>query len=356
MLTMGVSMLQKVRTDVDTTLKQFFDENKALAEPIDKNYLDLWGAIAKLSKTGGKRLRPYMVMVAYQGYGGHNYEAMIPVAAAQELLHLGLTIHDDIIDRDFMRYGIKNVSGLYYDRYKTMIPDDEERAHYARSTAILAGDMVLSGAYQMVVGSGVTDAQKTVAQRYLGKAMFNVAAGELLDTESPHVPMGSHDPIKIANFKTATYSFVAPLLTGAAVAGADVANMTKLEEYGRNLGIAYQLRDDVLGMFGDVELTGKSNKGDIREGKPTYMMQAAFRMAGEGTEVLQALVGKSDITEKETQQVRAIVENCGAKAAAEQLIEEYASKAVAALEHLTISAEMYMALEELVHTATRRVR
>lgn len=349
------TLLDCVKTDTSALIDTYFESKLTAAAKLDADYLKLWQTMATLAKAGGKRLRPYMTVLAYYAFGGKSYELIRPVAVAQELLHLCLLVHDDIIDRDFVRYGIDNVSGTYLNEYEKLIPDPSTRIHFANSAAILAGDLLLAGAYELIATSKLDDTLKLKAQSRLSESIFNVAGGELLDTESVLHHFSQVDALKIAKYKTSSYSFVGPLCTGAELAEASQEQITLLAEFGTALGIAFQMTDDILGVFGDSDITGKSNLGDLSEGKRTYMMQKAFELCTETEKTtLATLVGKPNLQENEAEQIREILITSGAKEVTETLLATYAEDARKCLDALHINSRYADELAALIEVSTIR--
>ncbi len=344
-----------VKQRVNQFLDDFYAARVVRSDLLDAHYGDLWRAVQSLGLAGGKRYRSYLLLLAYDTYGGLEYEAVLPCAAAQELLHLSLLIHDDIIDKDLIRYGQDNVAGLMKKTYLSLGAGDQAN-HLAASAALLAGDLLLSSAYEIIAASNLSDRQKNQATLQLSESMFFVAGGELLDTESGVRGVASL-PLKIADYKTARYSFVTPLLTGALLADAPAQEFRTLEDFGVALGIAYQLRDDYLGMYGDEAVTGKSTLGDIREGKRTYLVQQALgRASAAERKLLGALLGKADVSRAEADTVRQIVERCGAKSVALEKIAGYAAVASQALQRLQIGADARKSFERVMLQATERTK
>src|SRR5690606_2950472 len=220
-------------------------------------------------------------MLAYQTFGGEDYPAVLPVAVAQELLHVSMLIHDDIIDEDYLRHDTDNVSGIYVKRYARYPLAEGQRSHFANSAALIGGDLLISAAYQVLASARISEQQKQQATDLLGEAIFVVCGGELLDTESSFIDLSEIDALKIAQLKTASYSFVSPLLMGAVLAGTDQKTQTTLRQFGSALGIAFQLADDILGLYGEEAVTGKSASSDLRQGKRTYMLLKALELLGD---------------------------------------------------------------------------
>ena len=144
---------------LDRTLNDYFERSIHAATAIDPSYRQLWETLYGLIRSGGKRLRPQMTILAYETFGGKDAELIIPIAAAQELLHFSLLIHDDVIDRDYTRYGTQNVAGTYKTIYSRFLTDNTDKVHFAHSAAILAGDLMLSGAHELISASQLSKSQ-----------------------------------------------------------------------------------------------------------------------------------------------------------------------------------------------------
>lgn len=347
-------LLTDVRQDVNTYLLEFFDAQINRAQSYDTEYAGLWRSLKTVAMAGGKRLRPYMTVLAYQSFGGKDNTSVLPVAAAQELLHVSMLIHDDIIDKDYTRHDKDNVSGIYMNKYQIHELATAETKHFANSAALIGGDLLISAAYRAIETAQLDVGQKMLARDLLGEAIFIVCGGEFLDVESSFKDMKDIDALKIAQLKTASYSFVSPLLMGAVLAGADQKMQQNIRGFGSALGIAFQLADDILGLYGQEEVTGKSASSDLRQGKRTYMLLKALELAGDEKKTLQQLVGKKDITESELAQARRIIETSGAKAATEELIDAYATTAEQKLDAFNLADDMKDQFINLIKLATRR--
>lgn len=266
--------LRATKVLTDTHIKRYCEGRKTNARQISPRYVALWDSIESLILAGGKRLRPHLLFTTYIAYANNGtIEDVIPAAVAQELLHSAMLIHDDIIDRDTMRYGVKNVPGQYDALYSPFITEDSERAHMSMSAGILAGDILLSDAHRMLRSLTLPDERVNLAKEILACSVFEVVGGELLDTEVSFLPTGIIDAETIAKFKTASYSFKSPLTMGATLAGVSEGELYLLTQLSESLGIGYQLRDDILGVFGDESKTGKSASHDIIEGKRTFLVE-----------------------------------------------------------------------------------
>lgn len=340
---------------VNHALEDFFSSQIASAETIGPRYVTLWRTMERLVIKGGKRLRPLMTIKSYQAFGGTDVHAILPTAVAQELLHASLLIHDDIIDNDDIRYGIANINGTYKKEYAAYLKDPADTTHYAHGAAILAGDLLLAAAHAQIATSLIEERHKLIAQRLLAASIFEVAGGELLDTEAAFIPVD--DPLSIARYKTAGYSFIYPLLTGAMLADAPEVAVTILREFAEKIGIAYQLSDDLLGIFGDPSQTGKSASSDISEGKRTYMVERFYANATtQQITQFNTYFGKRDSNPGEIEMIRQLLVSSGAKSDTEALMDQYSSEASDLLERLETEFSSHEHLHELVARATKRTR
>lgn len=344
--------IQKI---IDQTLVEFFESSIKKAREIDGHYETLWKNLYDLHISGGKRLRPKIVLMSYAAFGGVDYAAIAPVACAHELLHFSMLVHDDIIDRDIMRYGVDNINGRYEKLYASLLPSKSDQSHYANSAALIAGDLMLAAANRLINESSLSSDVKVTLQRIMYDSIFDVAGGQLLDTESTFRPLGSIDALKIAHFKTASYSFVGPLLTGASLAGASKKDVETLRNLGMNLGIGYQLTDDLLGVFGDQTKTGKSNTGDIREGKRTYLIERTVKLLSPTKlKEFEAHFGKLDATDADIAIVKDLIIQSDAKSETEELINQYTKQATKSLDALHVPKKSHEQFAELIKSATKR--
>lgn len=352
-------MSDLLKTDADTVtlvndvINSFMSKNAARAAAISPYYEQLWREVERLIQSGGKRVRPRLTITAYQAFGGTNIDQVIPVAASQELLHLSLLVHDDIIDRDFVRYGVDNVTGRYDNSHYLLVENENDRLHYAQSAAILAGDLLLSGSYQIMLESSIETELLAAIQHIHGRSIFEVAGGELLDTESAFRLPGMINAKAVAVYKTASYTFIGPLLIGATLAGASDDEKVLLAEYARNLGIAYQLRDDVIGVFGDEETIGKTTTGDIREGKYTFMVEQFYvNASADEKTAFDKHFGDKDVTREGVEIVKKLLVSSGALQKTEEAITEYADEAARALKALSFDEKSDLAV--MIDTVTKR--
>ena len=253
----------------------------------------LWHRIGSALQ-GGKRARPRLVKLGYDAFSPPDNhppsespgdgDRVVLLGCAFELLHTSLLMHDDVIDRDFTRRGRPTLSALYRNEAVAAGRSLPEAEHTGHSAAIISGDMLLATAISMAVRAGRSLAQAPALETFFQLAIHQAGAGELEDLlySLGRSPATVHQVLRMEELKTASYSFRFPLQAGALLAGATVAEAESLAGVGGQLGLAYQLIDDVLGTFGDPVRTGKSVDSDLREGKSTILTamaaaQPAFR-------------------------------------------------------------------------------
>ncbi len=343
---------ESIKQECDEWLEDYFQKAIHGAETIDHGYEILWRAIKNTTMAGGKRIRPYLFLLSYVSFGGEKNDQSLQIAAIHELLHQFLLIHDDVIDRDYVRHGEPNVAGQLLGRFEEL---GENGRHFADSAAILAGDLLQSDVYRIINESPIPSTAKRSITCNVHTAIQQVAAGELMDVEAVIRNPEESDPINVAKYKTASYSFVLPLLNGAALAGASEHECEIIQQFGTTIGIAYQIQDDILGLFGDEDKTGKSTMSDLREGKHTLLIQLALKhgVADEKQIIKQAL-GNAELTVEQADVVRNIIRTTGSYDMTSQILTEYIDHAALLLNQLAFDEANKHLFSELIDQLTRR--
>lgn len=297
-----------------------------------------------------------MVAAVFDGLGGVQSRAVAPVGAAFELLHTALIVHDDVIDRDFVRRGRPNISGIYRDRARSAGVDRDEAEHRGLSAAVVAGDLALFYSYRFIDRSGIDGAMRAHLLDLMDEALFASAAGELLDLDySGAIAIPTVESIlAMGRLKTAVYSFEVPLKAGAVLAEAPDAVVASMGDFGREVGTAYQIVDDILGVFGDTEVTGKSATSDLREGKRTVLV--AHAAATEVWSLIAPTFGSPQLSDDEAATLRVRLEESGARSYAERLLADHIARARAVLGRDHIPEPLRRTLEPLIDQVIRRGR
>lgn len=340
---------------VSSVLDTFLAAKQEQAQTLHPHYAELWDEISRLIQSGGKRLRSRMVLLSYGMFGGKDPQGVAPAAAAQELLHLGMLIHDDIIDRDYVRYGVNNIAGGYLHKYQPFLDDAADRRHFAQSASILAGDLLLSESYRLMATSKVSAETILSIQELLSQGVYEVIGGELIDTELAFRTDAIITAETVARHKTASYTFILPMMVGARLAGATATDQAHLRDFCQHLGIAFQFRDDIIGVFGNEAETGKTTIGDIREGKRTYMVEQFYELATQvQKDEFERYFGNVSVTPEQAEIVRQLLIDSGARAHTEAAIVQYEAHARAALSSLVVNPAHQAELETLIIVATTR--
>ena len=322
----------------DEALRRLLDEGRARAAATAPEHARLWEALAAATE-GGKRFRPALVTAAHEAFGGTCFAPAVEVGAAVELLHTAFVIHDDVIDGDDLRRGRLNVSGTFRAYALTWGASPDDAGAFGRTAGILAGDLALAAAIRAVATCGASTAVTRRLLDLFDVALHTTAAGELADVRlSLEVGTASlPESLTMEEQKTSVYSFALPLQAGALLAGADDRTLRRLGEAGRTMGIAFQLVDDLLGVFGDPARTGKSATNDLRTRKQTPLLTHA--QSTPEWELIRSYVGR-DLTDGELNDVRRLLTVSGSRRFVEELAEAHLSTARAVVEQLGISLDL----------------
>lgn len=349
--------LAEFKIKLDTVLDDLFAIKIEAAREVDEEYAQLLSQMHDFIVRGGKRLRPYLAYLSYQGYGGKDEESILHVAAALELYHNAWLIHDDIIDRDIIRYGGPNVAGSYVERFATQFSDSEAR-HLGDSMALIAGDVNIIIAAEQIMTSRFSDSLKLDVLARAQKLNFELAGGEQLDVLMPTFPLEavtSDRLLKVCQYKTASYTFEAPLQIGSILSGRDSAAVATISKVAIPMGIAFQLADDLLGTFGNESELGKPVLTDLREGKRTLLVLFAQEHSDEKQRsILNAAIGNPKAGYRHLEQVRKIMEETGARGYVEQMAQTQMELALTKLESLQLSKGVTEELRRLGEFSLRR--
>jgi len=334
-------------------LTDFLTTRQSIMTAISPDIDPIMGSISNLV-TGGKRLRALMCYWGWRGAGGPaSAEDIITAGAALELFQAAALIHDDIIDRSDTRRGGPSVHRRFIQLHESQgwALDSERFGHAA---AILAGDLCLSFSEEAFTDIGEKAASGSRARRIFNLMRAEVMAGQYLDIlEEVAGPVRDRAGAvtraqSIIRFKSAKYSTEHPLALGGALAGAPDELLRGYSAFALPLGEAFQLRDDVLGVFGDPVTTGKPAGDDLREGKRTVLIALALGQASTAESAfIDAKLGSPDLSDADVAEIRRIIEESGALHATEVLINEFGDAAYDALEQLP--------LDELPKTALRKL-
>lgn len=279
---------------------------------------------------GGKKIRGALTTLGYQINGAGLSSEILSVSAAIELIHSGLLIQDDFMDRDDRRRGKTSIHKLY---------ELQKDAHFGATMAILICDLTFFQALNIISKSGLNNIDLAIAE--LSKRLVNTGYGEILD-----VIGGNPDIVRL--YKTAHYSFVMPLSVGAILAGATNFQLQAIEKYGTQVGLAFQIQDDILGVTGDPKVTGKSNSSDITSGKQTHILQKTLELGD------PQFIKKYYGTNKKTDEIRKLMQGCGAIDACKKLAQDHANQAKRYLGKITTNEKVKIILSQLADFVVTR--
>ncbi len=344
------------RARVQGVVDEFLDEMAARLAPLGPDAARLL-AEARASVSGGKRFR---AAFCYWGFRAmvpdvDDEQALLRACAALELLHASALVHDDLMDASDTRRGRPATHrGFETEHRRDGWRGDPEQ--YGAAAAILLGDLLLSWSEELLRRCGLPLERVAAAMGLFDLCRTEVITGQFLDVSVQ--ARGRADveaAMTVLRYKSAKYSIERPLHIGAALAGATEANLAELSAFGLPLGEAFQLRDDLLGVFGDAATTGKPAGDDLVEGKRTVLVALALDAAPEAdARLLDGSLG-TQLDDALLTELRRVIDESGAHAQVESVIEELVTVSLAALDRASVSDEARVVLRELASAATDRV-
>ena len=321
-----------LRQAVDGAISIFLDAQRERMGALAPASADLVDLVEAAVSTGGKRIRPLLCYCAYRASGGPAGPEILRASASLELLHTFAILHDDVMDQAVLRRGRPALHRrVAAERRAEGYGEDADI--FGVSVAVLAGDLALVLSDAMMAVSGFDTPTLARAMVPLEEMRAQAIAGQYLDIlHAGGTPAGATEAAHIAALKTAGYSVEGPIAVGAALADAPEALRKALASYGADVGEAFFLRDEVLGLFGNPETTGKDAESDLRRGKPTTLIARALAALGaEGRAELMSHWGNPGASGDDLAAVRAVVEASGALREATAAIDGLVDRAVSAL-------------------------
>jgi geranylgeranyl diphosphate synthase type I len=343
------------RDRVQAVLDDFVDEQVGVLAALGGDAGRLLDE-ARTAVSGGKRFRAAFC------YWGHravepapaDETALVRACASLELLHASALVHDDLMDASDTRRGRPATHRLLEAEHREAgWRGDPEQ--YGAAGAILLGDLLLAWSDELLRRCGLPIGRVVPALEVFDRCRSEVIAGQFLDVSVQ--ARGRADvetAMTVLRYKSAKYSIERPLHIGAALAGASPATITQLSRFGLPLGEAFQLRDDLLGVFGDPSTTGKPAGDDLVEGKRTVLVALALDAAAPGRAALLDRSLGADLTEEQVAELRGVIDDSGAHAQVEEVIEQLATRAVRALDEADIDDSAREVLRGLAAAATQR--
>lgn len=335
-------------------LSEFLDQWLKQNDTIELNFRAYLSAFKPYLLTGGKWGRPLLTRLGYQLSGKEIDRTIYKASAAVEIFHRYILCHDDIIDQDFYRHGIPTLEKIFTDELEKLhitrpVPT------YGLGMAMIAGDLIHTLAMTLVIQSGLPQTYIPPLIRGFGQCLTETAAGWRLETilKQRFIREVSMTEVKKAmHLVSADYSFVWPLRLGQLMAGKTMGEwLQPLEDYSYFVGMAFQIQDDILGIFGDAKKTGKPVGNDLREGKKSLILLKGYQSSTrEEKKVLEEVRG-TEITEELVHAVRNILQKYGAVEWGQKLARSYIAKGVTALHDLDVKTQDTEALTRLQELA-----
>lgn len=341
-------LLNEFRKKLDKHLENFFDRKISQASEISPLVSSMVKNLREFTLRPAKRVRAAFCYYGYLACGGKNKKAALEASMFIELIHSYLLIHDDIIDRDEFRRGKATMHNLYKKIYrsKSKIKDAE---HFGVSMAIMAGDLASALGYEILIQSRFPDTLKLKALAKLNQSLFDVDAGQILDEflEINSKPV-LDDVLTVFKYKTNRYTVEGPLHIGAILGEADLKILNVFSRYSLPLGIAFQIQDDILGMFGSAKKIGKPVGSDLREGKQTILIVKALERADKRQKkIIISNLRKKKITREDLQKVRKIIIDTGSLDYSKRLALRLTSQAKEIIKKTPLADEGKIFLEKI---------
>lgn len=328
--------LNRFVATIDKELEKYFDYEAKNVFGVSarerKLSKEIWEHIKEHNLRPAKRLRGSFIYYGYQLLGGKDHKAALDAAKSIELVHTALLMHDDFMDQDDTRRGLPTTHE-HYKKVHTKASWRFDPVHYGASMAVDVGDVALLAGYEILGQSNFPDKLKLEAQNRMLRGVINTGLGQAYDVTLEAIGKASKQDILDLHYaKTGIYTYENPLHIGAILAGAKEKDLEILSKYAIPGGIAFQLQDDILGLFGDPEKTGKPAHSDLRQGKMTLLIIKALELGtSKDIKRLKQIWGKRDITEKEANEARNIVVDTGSLEYSKKVSIKWAKKAQEAI-------------------------
>lgn len=346
---------------VTDELRGYLAERRRDYAYIGSDYAALTGALEEFVLRGGKRLRPAFAYWGWRAVAAPSTEPLDPgilrLFSALELLHACALVHDDVIDASATRRGLPTVHRLFADTHR----EGNWRGspeQFGMSAAILLGDLALVWADDIVATADLPrDAHRRVQQVW-SAIRAEVLGGQYLDIVAESSGADSvASAMTVNTYKTASYTVSRPLQLGAAAAADRPDVQQTFHQVGNDLGVAFQLRDDVLGVFGDPAVTGKPSGDDLRSGKRTVLLAEAVELADKSDPAAAALLRSSigtQLTDAQVRELCGVIESVGALPAVQNHIDMLIGRALEQLDAAPIDPHAKVGLTELANLVANR--
>lgn len=350
---------------VEALLRRYLADRRAQLPALAQTFAAAVDTLSDFALRGGKRIRPTFAWWGWRAAGGEGTgpraEAVLTTVTALELIQACALVHDDLMDASELRRGRPTVHVRFTEAHRAGAWLGEP-ARFGMAAAILLGDLALAWADDMFSGAPLTEDMRARAREPWLAMRSEMFAGQYLDVLAQAEGDESEErALGVARLKTAAYTVERPMHLGAALAGADEDTVGAVRAFGTDIGVAFQLRDDLLGVYGDTEVTGKPAGDDLREGKRTLLVSLGLRYADEAgrhadADLLRGALGDPDLTQETIERVRELLVEVGAVDELERRIEQLSTSGMAALDTAGLAEPGRTRLADLAIAATRRDR
>jgi geranylgeranyl diphosphate synthase, type I len=364
---------QAFRDAVSAEISAFLSEQSSVLDSMGPELVPVH-LMANQMLCGGKRIRPAFCIWGYVAAAGiptdEELKPLLAAAGSLDVLHVSALVHDDLMDSSDLRRG-RPAAHRQFEALHANAGWLGDSAAFGRSGAILLGDLLVMWSAQMLHGAGVDQSTLERALPIVEAMRTEVTCGQYLDMVAqahplrkrapaigslrPTIELAMDDASRVVEYKAARYTVQRPCQIGAALGGGDDELYFALGAYGSPLGRAFQFRDDLLGVFGDPQVTGKPAGDDLREGKRTVLVAHAYAHAGDdGQKLLLQRLGDSALDDAGISELQQVIVESGARDAVESMINEYYERALKALHDTEITEEGRVGLTALADAAVRR--
>jgi geranylgeranyl diphosphate synthase type I len=354
-----------VHRHVEVVLRGYLARRRAELPELAQTFAAAVDTLSDFVLRGGKRIRPTFAWWGWRAAGGEGSgpraDAVLTAVTALELIQTCALVHDDLMDASELRRGRPTVHVRFTEAHRAGAWLGEPE-RFGMAAAILLGDLALAWADDLFTGAPLSDEMRRAAREPWLAMRSEMFAGQYLDVLAQAEGDESEDrALGVARLKTAAYTVERPLHLGVALAGAGEDTVAAVRTFGTDIGVAFQLRDDLLRVYGDTEVTGKPAGDDLREGKRTLLVSLGLRYAEEAgrhadADVLRHALGDPDLTQATIERVRELLVEVGAVDELERRIERLTVSGMAALDASGLVGPGRTRLADLAIAATRRDR
>jgi len=344
----GIKYLISYSKKIELLVNKYFDKEIKEASLVGKSSSELLKRFATLAKKG-KKIRGALIVLGYQLVGGMDLKAIEDVSIFIEIFHAGILVHDDILDESDIRRGITTIHKQY------------QPLHYGQSMAICAGDLAYYLSWDKLLSGRFPEERIVRASKMYADYVKRVIYGQILDINNNHNQLEKNasqkEILNIFRYKTAEYTGVLPLFIGATLAGIDnKQKIQALKEYGLCFGWAFQIKDDILGIYGDEKITGKPVDSDLTEGKITLLILHLLKH-GSPSQInyIKDVLGKNKIGNQEILNVQKILKGAGSYDYVLKLGKQYVDRGIKTIPKITNDKKLSDILKSLLIYILERI-